>query len=59
MVLSILIDTIAILGSKHDGKGKPLSKEITDALDLYADDRTGKTDFALESAGISCKYRKM
>ncbi|KAK9695593.1 Sad1 / UNC-like C-terminal [Popillia japonica] len=38
-------------GSKHDGKGKPLSKEITDALDLYADDRTGKTDFALESAG--------
>ncbi|KAI4457747.1 sad1/unc-84-like protein-related [Holotrichia oblita] len=35
---------------KRDGKCKPINKEITDALDLYADDKTGKTDFALESA---------
>ncbi|GJQ68970.1 hypothetical protein Trydic_g6155 [Trypoxylus dichotomus] len=34
-------------------QSKTIRKEIAEALNLYADDKTGKTDFALESAGGS------
>lgn len=42
-------------GSSSDGN-EEIEKIVTDMLDQYDSDKTGKIDFALESAGISITY---